>query len=543
MGESAEREGKAFALPKLWAGSRRRQVSLLVLSGFAQAAAAGTGALLLSSVLSSSRAMSRPGILALLVGAALVIGLLRMVERIVAEQLSQDYVHQIRIGLLRRNLVDGKVKSLGVAVSRTTNDLTSVKNWVSQGVAPLAVGVPLILGAGVALMWIEPLLALALGVPILVLLAAMAVIAPIVYRRSRRLRRRRGRLSSQVADTVLATTAIRSAGGSDRELRRIAGLSHHLVTAAVNRSKAAGALRAAAAATSGVAAALVVGIGLAAGLPTHSIAGALAIVGFLATPIHDLGRVAEYRQSYRAARRIIAPAIEPPSSPRRRASTTGYVDSPGSDTSVKLAGILLGDGRALPQFLATPGDRIVVDTGDRTVNSELLARMAGLNPSRGSVLVNGRDLSEVGPNELRALVGYAAQGMMLVRGTILRTVRYRCPDASIGEGEEALTTVGLRARVAALPEGVRTRLVHGGEPLAIAERARLLLARAAFREPPLMVLDNLDADLGGDGRDMMRTLLKDFPGVVIVASDDPGVIIDPTAAWRPEPVHDHGTSR
>jgi ABC-type protease/lipase transport system fused ATPase/permease subunit len=152
-------------------------------------------------------------------------------------------------------------------------------------------------------------------------------------------------------------------------------------------------------------------------------------------------------------------------------------------------------------------------------------------------VVSGKDLSLAGPKTLRQLVGYAAQGMMLVRGTVSRTVRYRCPDAGPGEVDRLLGLVDLAERVAELARGADTILVHGGEPLTIPERARLLLARAILNEPPLLVFDHLDADLGHDGRATMRRLLADYPGVVILASDDPDQIITPTQVWRPDGVH------
>jgi len=532
MTESPADSQAGAGLPTLWAGSRRRYLSLLVLSGLGQAAAAGTGAQLLSNVLSGSAATHRPMVFALLLVAAVAIGALRMVERILAERLSQDYVQEIRLGLIRRNLADGKVQSLGIAVARTTNDLTSVKNWVSQGVAPLAVGIPLILGASVALVWLEPLLAIALVVPIVALLATMGTLAPVAYRRSRQLRRQRGRLSSQVADTILSTPAIRSAGGSDRELRRIAGLGNGLVTAAIDRAKVAGALRGAAATASAVATAMVVGIGLLAGMPTHSIAGALAIMGFLSTPIHDLGRVAEYRQTFRAARRIIGPAIAPPGV---ESAPVGLPAAESDETTegVTASGVELSDGRLMPDLRARPGDRIVMETGVKHMTSEGLFRFVGLaGASEGEVLVNGRDPANVGPKDLRNLVGYARQGMMLVRGSVSRNVCYRCPDAAEEQVDRVLATVGLAQRVAELPEGINTRLVHGGEPLTIPERARLLLARAILNEPPLLILDDLDADLGSAGREMLRRILSDYPGVVVLTSAAPDLVVA-TQVWRP----------
>jgi ABC-type protease/lipase transport system fused ATPase/permease subunit len=139
-----------------------------------------------------------------------------------------------------------------------------------------------------------------------------------------------------------------------------------------------------------------------------------------------------------------------------------------------------------------------------------------------------------GPKDLRRLVGYAARGMMLARGTVSRTVAYRCPGTRTEQVEQLLDAVELTDRLAELPEGADTLLVHGGDPLTIPERARLLLARAILDDPPLLVFDHLDADLGTDGRAIMRGLLAAYPGVVILASDDPKQTITPTHLWQPD---------
>jgi ABC-type multidrug transport system fused ATPase/permease subunit len=522
----------------MWAGRRRRYLSLLIGAGLGQAAAAGVSAHFFTHALTRSGPSNRGLLFGALVAAAVTVGLLRMAERVLSERLSQDYVHQIRLGLIRRNLADGRVKSLGIAVARTTNDLTSVKNWISQGVAPLAVGIPLIIGVGVALALLDPWLLVGLVVPIAVLLYAMKVLAPVAYKRTRRVRKVRGRLSSQVADTILSTPAIRSAGGSDRELARIETYSQVLVAASIEKAKVAGAMRGIAAAMSGIATAMVIGTGLLAGLPTHAIAGALTILAFLAMPLHDLGRAVEFRQTYRAARRVIGPAIEPAAA----SSPAGTVRAGALRLDVGRAVFVdylpLSDGTAMPELAVRPGERVVVDAGNPRLTSELLERFVGLRQSYvGQIVVGGNDLSVAGPRDLRRLVGYAAQGMMLVRGSVSRTVRYRCPDTSPEEVDRLLELVDLTERVAELAGGADTILVHGGDPLTIPERARLLLARAILDEPPLLVFDHLDADLGHDGRTVMRRLLADYPGVVILASDDPDQIITPTLLWRPDAVH------
>jgi ABC-type multidrug transport system fused ATPase/permease subunit len=197
----------------------------------------------------------------------------------------------------------------------------------------------------------------------------------------------------------------------------------------------------------------------------------------------------------------------------------------------------LSDGTMMAELIARPGERIVLDTGNPRLTSEVLERFAGLREAYlGQILVNGNDLSVVGPKDLRRLVGYAAQGMRLVRGSVSRNVRYRSPDTGPEEADRLLAEVDLADRVAGLAEGPDTMLIHGGEPLSIPERARLLLARAMLDDPPLLVFDHLDADLGAEGRTLMRRLLADYRGVVILASDDPDQIVTPTHHWRPEGV-------
>jgi ABC-type multidrug transport system fused ATPase/permease subunit len=337
---------------------------------------------------------------------------------------------------------------------------------------------------------------------------------------------------------MLSTAAIRSAGGSDRELSRIEKYSQVLAAASIERAKVAGAMRGTAAAMSGIATAMMIGTGLVAGLPTSNIAAALTIVGFLAAPIYDLGRVVEYRETYLAAQRVVGPPIDNPGVWTVGPAELIAVPSTDVGRTVVAALLKLSDGRTMPDLAVQPGARVVLDAGSDLLTSEVLDRFVGLREGYdGAIVVGGRDLSVAAPTDLRRLVGYAAQGMMLVRGTVSWTVRYRSPETGPDEVDRLLEEVGLKGLLAELVQGADTLLVHGGEPLTIDQRARLLLARALLDEPPLLVFDRLDADLGTDGRGTMRRLLADYPGVVVLASDDPHQIVSPTHFWRPGGVH------
>jgi ABC-type multidrug transport system fused ATPase/permease subunit len=528
------------ALPALWVGGRRHHLVVLGLAGLAQALVAGLGAHVVVHALSGRTSPQRGLLFAILVAAAAVVGLLRLVERVVSERLSQDYVHEIRLGLIRRSLQQGATKSLGVTVARTTNDLSSVKTWVAQGVAPLAVDIPLAVGACGVLLLLDPVFGVALLAPLTVLLIGLRLLSPVAYERSRAVRRARGRLAAQVADTILSTTAIRSAGGSGRELNRVDRLSRSLVDAAVRRAHAAGALRGLAAGAAALSTASIIGAGVASGLPAATMAAAVTVAGFLAVPMNDLGRVAEFRQTYRAARRIIGPAVEHPAGAgsagsRPPAGTPSPGVGPGAGNTLVASGLRSGDRTAMATLTARPGDRVVLQVDSDQQATGLLDQLAGLAaPPSGRVSIDGTDLYSAPRGTLRRLVGYGARGMMLTRTSIERAVCYRSARTSAAESARLLELVGLAERVRQLPRGERTMLTGGGAPLAIPERGRLILARALFDSPPLLVFDHLDADLGREGRATMRELLQSYPGVVVVASDAPGEIITPTRVWGPE---------
>ena len=467
-------------------------------------------------------------LLAVFAAAAVSVGVLGVAGRALAERLSQDYVHEIWVGQIRCNLLDDRSMPLGGAVSRTTNDLTVLMNWITRAVAPLVVGIPLIIGVGFVLLLLDPMLAVILLVPIL-LVPAMRMLAPILFHRARKVRAQRGRLSPQVL--ARGTMAVASV----------------------------------------VAAALLFGSWLFGGISTHSVAGAVTMVGFLVAPIHKLGRVVEQRQAYRVARQVERPAIngrdvpvparaevpQPLEVPQpvevlprvevQRVEVQpvavqrvegGRVPSAAVRGAVLAAYVELSDGTTMPDLAVRAGARVVVDVGDGGLNSELLERFTALRVGRAAeIVVGGMNLAAAGPEAFRQTVGYVARGIVLSVGTVSATVRYRSPGSESEEVERMLAEVGLAHRVAGLPQGADTVLVRGGEPLTVTERARLLLAGAMLDMPSLLVFDHLDTALGPAGRIMMRSLLADYPGAVILASADPEQIITPTHIWRPDGVH------
>ncbi|WP_323960128.1 ABC transporter ATP-binding protein [Arthrobacter sp. JZ12] len=508
-------------LPRLFDGDRGRVLVLLVAAGLGLACLAGGTAVLMTVLLGGDVhpvgvALAGGG----LVAAAAGVGFLRSAERVLAERLGQSYIQQIRLGLLDSALASDRPPAPGITIARATNDLTSVRNWIALGIAPMMSGIPLILGSVCALMVLHPVLGAAAAVPLLLLTGALMLMARTAFARARVVRRKRGRLASLLADTIAAAPSVRVAGGRRREVRRIEKAGSAVVDASVHRAEVAGWIRGAAAAAGALTVAAVGLVGLWQQLPAATVAGALTIVGLLATPVADMGRAVEYRQNFRAARRILAPALaetgttaagavrrQPPvSAPPKGTGVVSIASGSGDDVVVGLP------------LTARPGEVVEVRSTDPARVDALFSRIVGLSdPGALQVFVDGVELGSASFRAQRERVGYAVAGMALERGTIERAVRYRRPDLDPAEGEHALAQAGLGAAIGSLPKAERTELRRGGEPLSVSDKARLLVARAALGEPALLALNRIDAELDDDGRAMLRRLIENYPGVVLVS--------------------------
>ncbi|UUZ60171.1 hypothetical protein [Nocardioides sp. B-3] len=120
-------------------GERRGLFLRLVGTGLARAGLVGVTAVAMPVLLATPDAVRRCAAATVLLVGAPVLGLVRSRERVLGESLGQHYVREIRTGLVASSPVDDRT-SLGITVARTTNDLTSVRNWIALGVTPIAVG-------------------------------------------------------------------------------------------------------------------------------------------------------------------------------------------------------------------------------------------------------------------------------------------------------------------------------------------------------------------------------------------------------------------
>jgi ABC-type multidrug transport system fused ATPase/permease subunit len=529
----AKDRAPAPRLPKLVTGSRRALFAALL------AIAVGCAGLGLLVALQVGRLVNGAAVLPAAVGIAalvLLLGYGRYQERVLAEKLGQHYVAQLRVGLISHSMLASKVPSLGITVARASNDLSSVRNWVAQGIAPMLAGIPLVAISMAGLWMLHPVLALALGLSVLALAGALLLLAGPAFERARTLRRHRGNLAARIADTVAASSAVVAAGGVARELARVKASGQKVMDAAVHRARLAAVLRALSLGMPLLATALVVLLARHALLDAGQIATALTLLGLCAAPVGEWGRIVEYRQNHRAAARIIAPLLEEEgelsaASPLREDARHAAARIQAERVSgVWLRGITL-EGHPVPELLAEPGARIRMTGGDARLRAQLFGVLATARTPRGPVLgdlgtaasdrtagyvVAGRIPAAVEEKKRRRLIGAAFGSMLPERGTVLRALRYRRPEASPAKALALAARLGLDT--ARLEHGENTQLRRGGMPLDAAQRAGLMVARAMLGSPALLLLNDIDSHLDAAARLELEAMLEGYRGVVVVGS-------------------------
>jgi len=113
-----------------------------------------------------------------------------------------------------------------------------------------------------------------------------------------------------------------------------------------------------------------------------------------------------------------------------------------------------------------------------------------MDPTRGSVFLDGTDLRDLDPEWLRRQIGFVPQETFLFSATLAENIAWGVDHASSEEIARAAELAGLAPDIASFPEGYGTVIGERGITLSGGQKQRVAIARAILRNPKILILDD-----------------------------------------------------
>jgi ATP-binding cassette subfamily B protein len=436
-------------------------------------------------------------------------------ERVVADLRAAVYAHVVRM-----DQTFFEITRTGEVLSRLTADTTLV-----QAVA----GVNLSITLRSVLNLLGALLMLALtsaDLTVVILILVPLVIAPmlLIGRRVRRLARaaqdRVADSSSLVDETLNAIQTVQAFTLEDLQSRRYQEAVERSFRAAIRRSRMRAALTAIGTAIIFGSITYVLWLGAQAVLVHRMSSGQLGqflvYAAIVATSIVALTEMwGELQRAAGAMERIAEllaarPAIRAPSQPAPMpARWRGAIEFRG----VSFRYPSRTEGWALEELSleVRSGETVAIvgpSGAGKSTTFQLLLRF--YDPQRGSVHIDGCDLTRLHPEELRRQIGLVPQETVLFGASARENIAYGRPGAGDVQITAAARAAAADEFLRALPAGYDTFLGERGTRLSGGQRQRVAIARAILKDPPILLLDEATSSLDAESERLVQLALAEL---------------------------------
>jgi ATP-binding cassette subfamily C protein LapB len=203
--------------------------------------------------------------------------------------------------------------------------------------------------------------------------------------------------------------------------------------------------------------------------------------------------------------------------PVERADTDSFLHRPRLEGHIEFRDVTFSyPGSKLPALKGlnlriAPGERvgIVGRTGSGKSTLGKLA-LSLYSPDQGSVLVDGADLRQVDPADLRRWTGYMPQDVALFQGTVRQNICMAHPQASDQEILHAALISGTHDFMRTHPQGYALHVGERGSTLSGGQRQAISIARALLRDPRILVMDEPSSSMDSQSEALLLQRLKLF---------------------------------
>lgn len=156
-----------------------------------------------------------------------------------------------------------------------------------------------------------------------------------------------------------------------------------------------------------------------------------------------------------------------------------------------------------------PGERVAilgrVGSGKTTLHKLILGLY---RPTEGAVLIDGIDLRQLDPAELRRHVGYVPQDVTLFYGSLRDNLTIASRDADDADVVRAAELAGIAEFVNSHPQGFDMLVGERGESLSGGQRQGVAIARALINDPPILLMDEPTGSMDHSSEEYVKQQLR-----------------------------------
>ena len=161
--------------------------------------------------------------------------------------------------------------------------------------------------------------------------------------------------------------------------------------------------------------------------------------------------------------------------------------------------------------------------------SSLARLLVGIwHPARGAIRLDGATPDQWPAAALARHIGYMPQSIELLDGTIAENIASFDPDAGSDDIIAAARAARVHDLIVSLPEGYSTEVGENGRPLSAGQKQRIALARALYRDPFVVILDEPNSNLDSEGEEALTSAIlgiRERGGIVIVIAHRPSALL------------------
>ncbi|TAF34458.1 MAG: ATP-binding cassette domain-containing protein [Cytophagales bacterium] len=171
--------------------------------------------------------------------------------------------------------------------------------------------------------------------------------------------------------------------------------------------------------------------------------------------------------------------------------------------------------------LVIPKGQIIALVGASGSGKSTLADLIGrfLEPQSGQILIDDTNIQHIKQHSLHTLMGFVTQESILFNDTIASNIAFGRPQANQSDIEKAAQIANAHLFITATEQGYQTNVGDRGGRLSGGQRQRLSIARAVFKNPPILILDEATSALDSESEQLvqeaLQTVMADRTALVI----------------------------